>query len=197
MVTIVDHDCKITYHNPAVERILGHARADRIGRDAFELVHPDDLALVRAQWNASLRMYGSAARFEARFRHKDGSWCWFDVVGKNMLHNPAISGIVLVSNEASERLETRRRLKEYTTELEESTLQALADAVSGTSRGSRELLVAMAGELRTPVAGIVGFAELLLQTSLNSPQRECAERIRDSGAQLLKVFNQSVGEPAV
>ena len=43
---IVGADGTVAYESPAVERVLGYKPGTRIGRTAFELVHPDDVPWV-------------------------------------------------------------------------------------------------------------------------------------------------------
>jgi signal transduction histidine kinase len=131
---------------------------------------------VVAHWNESISSYGGVRRFEARLRHKDGSWRWFDIIAKNLLHNPAVGGVVIVCRDASERVEIDRRLREYVADLEHEKSQISTGAA--------------ADEIRTPIGGMVGFAELLLETTLSGAQRECAERIRDSGSQVLRLLER-------
>lgn len=54
----------------------------------------------------------------------------------------------------------------------------------------RAFLKNMGHELRTPMNGVMGMAGLLLDTELKPEQREYARTIRQSGEQLLHVFNQ-------
>lgn len=44
-------------------------------------------------------------------------------------------------------------------------------------------------EIRTPIAGVIGMSELLLDTSLDEEQKECAENIQRSANGLLTVIN--------
>ena len=47
----------------------------------------------------------------------------------------------------------------------------------------------MSREVRTPVSGVIGMADLLLDTALNREQSEYVEAIRQSGDQLLMIIN--------
>jgi signal transduction histidine kinase/CheY-like chemotaxis protein len=60
-----------------------------------------------------------------------------------------------------------------------------------TSQGIETVPVsAFCHELRTPISGVMGMSELLLDTSLSDQQRNQLETIRDSGKSLLDVVNK-------
>lgn len=62
--------------NPAWEQVLGHRRADLLGRSFVELLHPDDVARTRREAERMLEADGRVVGFENRYRHHDGHWVW-------------------------------------------------------------------------------------------------------------------------
>ncbi|HXA35283.1 MAG TPA: ATP-binding protein [Steroidobacteraceae bacterium] len=85
----------------------------------------------------------------------------------------------------------RRRDQIIQARLAEAKQQAEVQAqrAESASRAKSDFLAMMSHEIRTPMNGVLGFANLLLETPLNSEQREFAVSVQRSGSALLAIIN--------
>ena len=106
-------DGTILYQSPSIERVLGYTPNDLAGKDFFKAipVHPDDLDRTKDFFGELLDNPGGSLAAELRLQHADGSWRDIAYTVKNLLHDPAVGGIVSNYYDVTERKRNERRLE--------------------------------------------------------------------------------------
>ncbi len=107
VIALVDREGIIRYTGPSVSKVLGYTAEELIGRNTFELIHPFDLNSIKEMIEGILSEPSKIGNAEIRIRHMNGSWCWIEGVGKNLLDEPAVNAIVV-----NFRIITDRRVAE-------------------------------------------------------------------------------------
>ena len=133
-IMVVGRDGMIRYNTPNLERFLGEGAGKFVGRDAFRLVHPDDLPLARRLFDELLQKPGATRTAELRLRHRDGSWPYVEVIGKNRLANPAIGGIVLNARDITARKQAEADLQQLNKTLEQRGAERTAALLESEGR---------------------------------------------------------------
>lgn len=123
MVTVLDMNWIISYESPSVERVLGHAPDELIGRSVLDLVHPDDVPTVMEKLGALRDEADGVQAAEIRLRHRDGSWRILEAKGSNRIQDAAIGGLVVNSRDITERKQAEEQLARYAAEIQEMSLR--------------------------------------------------------------------------
>jgi diguanylate cyclase (GGDEF)-like protein/PAS domain S-box-containing protein len=103
IVAIIDRTGNFTYEASSAWPILGYRTREMLGRPLIDFVRSDTVADVRSFLSSLLKEPGAKVTAEFCARHADGSWRDFEVIGKNLLHDPAIDGLVINMRDISER----------------------------------------------------------------------------------------------
>ena len=108
---ILDAEGIFLYISPSVKRILGYSSHQAIGRSALGTVHPDDCAAIAQTLHKAIENpKRSQSPLEYRVRHRNGSWCYVEAVATNLLHDPAVKGIVINCHDITQRKKAEEQL---------------------------------------------------------------------------------------
>lgn len=87
--------------------------------------------------------------------------------------------------------ESRDQLRLQAADIEKlaAEIESQRQAAEALSQAKSDFLATMSHEVRTPLNGILGFAQLLLERLSAPEDRKCAETIHESGKALLTIMN--------
>ncbi|MEX0663524.1 MAG: EAL domain-containing protein [Acidimicrobiia bacterium] len=102
-IGVFDRDGRLSYANPATERLLGRPVSSLLGAAPIDIVHPTDRARVVATARASSERVGETERVELRVHHQDGSWHTVAVAVTNRIDDPAVGGFVVTASDVTDR----------------------------------------------------------------------------------------------
>ena len=103
VVSIFDADGISRYNSPSLLRCFGWDPAERLGKSAWDHVHPEDRPAVRTLRDAFATQPGQTATIEFRRLCKDGSYRWVEFTGVNPLDDPDIRGFLCNHHDIHER----------------------------------------------------------------------------------------------
>jgi cell cycle sensor histidine kinase DivJ len=178
----LDYQGSFLFLSPAIEQITGYKIEELVGRNVSELVHPDDIELLRDGARQS-NFNPSARTDQFRMHKKAGGYVWIesrvrplmDQKGKRRL------GLIAVMRDVSER------------KIAEEALVSAHERAEIANRAKTKFLANMSHELRTPLNAIIGFSEILSREMFgplgSARYGEYVSLILESGRHLLDLIN--------
>ncbi len=172
------------YTSPVCERLLGYTPQELIGRNAYDLFHPEDLKAIMKS-HGKIRNIGKddIASVTYRIRKKDGTWIWFETLSKTVYIEHASAGgndrpktvqeIMAISRDVSERVKMSTALATAKEEAEEA------------NRAKSSFLANLSHEIRTPLNAVLGYNELINRSIRKKKLKEYSDQIEKSGRILL------------
>ena len=128
IITIVDASGRIIYDSPSAEQILGYKKNERVNRNAFDFMHPEDKKTILSEFEKIIKNGGISKSFQFRYKHKNGNWVYLESVANNLLDNKLINGIVINSRDVTIRWkaeESLRRSQHFSKTIAESIPMSL------------------------------------------------------------------------
>ncbi|MGL2966743.1 PAS domain S-box protein [Flavobacterium sp. XGLA_31] len=165
------------YLNDEIETLTGYPKEDFLSNKIhyIDLVHPDDLKTVQAKAN---ELFKDKQKIHLIYRiiNKSGHYIWVEEFGEPIFKGDEIVYIVGIFIDITKRMEAEEAIK----------AKNYAEAAN---RAKSEFLANMSHEIRTPLNGIIGFTELLMNTELESIQKNYMNTINQSANALMEVIN--------
>jgi len=177
LVSLADLQGNFTFVS-ASHKILNYDLDSMIGRNVLEFVHPEDLPEISPVFRDFLAKGDEDGKAEYRYRCADGSYLWFETVGKLIRDDKGNPREILFS---TRDITVRKRA-----EADRIARQAAEQA----NRAKSLFLANMSHEIRTPLNAVLGFAQILERDASLSPrQTGMLHTIARSGRHLLDLIN--------
>ncbi len=113
IISIIDIEGKYQYLSPSFEKQFGHFAIDFIGEDAFQYIHPDDVAEVKTLFNKVKKIPGWQLVLDKQYRtpDKSGTWRYLESAVHNLIDDPIIKGIVINTRIVDEKVLSQKMLE--------------------------------------------------------------------------------------
>ncbi|HKO44170.1 MAG TPA: PAS domain S-box protein [Pyrinomonadaceae bacterium] len=176
----LDNEGRVTFMNPAAQRLFGWTLTEMLGRKMHDVTHhsrPDGspFPIEECAGYAVLREGKMLSEHEDVFIRKDGSF--FDVVYSSspLRGDGKVTGVVVVFRDISDR----KHAEEERARLLQAEREARADAERA-NQLKDEFLATLSHELRNPLNVVIGYAEILRRSDNQKPDFvvKAAETIR-------------------
>jgi len=112
ILSVHDLDGTVKYISPALSVNLGYEPEELVGRNAMDLVHPDDRSRLQRGFAAQLEHAALPTRIDYRAKHKDGSWRWFEGSCTDLTDDANVGGVLFTSRNVTDRHAAEAALRE-------------------------------------------------------------------------------------
>lgn len=165
IICVLDFEGYYLYVSDSIELSLGYKAEELVGVNALSLVHPDDLDFVRSSIERlhTEKLVDDLPPF--RFKCKGGGWHWIESIGKNMVDDPAVGGIVVNARDVTDRKTLQEKLAREQEERRERINRA---AIRAQEREREQLGRELHDNVNQVLTTIKLYNELALDNKMDS-----------------------------
>lgn len=175
IITQIDKDGHIEYSSKSYLTLFGYNVYELKEKRLHDLVVGEDREILERMIDKCIHSKEDL-KFEIRYLTKDNNEIWVEVLMKYIVNDGDVS-LLLYGRDV-----TQRRIAE------QEMIQSKEIAIAANNAKS-EFLANMSHEIRTPLNGIIGMANVSLQSGLESHQKDNVMMIKQSAESLLKIIN--------
>ncbi len=177
LIFVVDFDGNICYHNASVGDTLGYKSKNLIGKNFFNYILPSTLPDFKTKFRQSQkRAYTEKVEFQ--FLCADGSFRFLEYNAINLKHKEGLDGFILDCRDITQRKQDAEELVRL-------------------QKAKEQFLANISHEIRTPINGIAGMADLLGQNANAAEQETYLNAIRHSAENLKLIINDILDLAAI
>jgi PAS domain S-box-containing protein len=177
LIFVVDFEGNICYHNASVGDTLGYKSKKLTGKNFFDYVLPSSLPQFKTKFKQSQkRAYTEKVEFQ--FLCADSSYRFLEFNAINLKLKEGLEGFILDCRDITQRKQDAEELMR----LQKTKEQFLAN---------------ISHEIRTPINGIAGMADLLGQNTNAAEKETYLNAIRHSAENLKLIINDLLDLAAI
>ncbi len=122
-ISIYDENRNITFESPSIKRILGYNEEDEVHGMDEELMTPKGYRNICNMFEYLENTPGGERTEQYTYLKKNGEKIFLETQGKNLLHDPAIRGLIFNTRDITERIraEKEERMKSRMQSLSENS----------------------------------------------------------------------------
>ncbi len=148
IITIFDRQMNIIYESPSVKNILGFRPEEIMSSSILDKLDNDSRITFRRMFNTLVHHPSGQVPIEFTYRKKNGDKVWMEGLGKNLLDDPAINGIIF-----NHRDITQKKIAEQE--------QIMRGKMQSLSENSRDMII------RFDLAGFCLYANPMVELYLS------------------------------
>lgn len=178
VIAVLAPNADIEFITPSVTRNFGYAPDKLVGRNAYDLCHPDDIETLAAR---HARLVEGPQTIEYRMRAADGAWRWVETRGQALVVGHAMSRMVWITRDVHQRRLAQEALERSNADLRHFALVAAHDLheplrivssfadllgkryrelLDERGRGYIDFIVDNVGRMRSLIDGLLQFTRL-------------------------------------
>jgi PAS domain S-box-containing protein len=187
--------------NKAFWNLMGGAAEEYLGKSDHDIFPPEEVAIFweRDNWVVNT---GITDINEENVTGADGKTMNCITTKAPLMLGDGKKGLVGIIHDISKLKNTEIELERHKTNLEKMVAEQTAiivqerenikiarDIAEAASNAKSDFLANISHELRTPLNSIMGMADLMKNTTLNTDQRDMLDAVSDSSENLLDIVN--------
>ncbi len=109
-ISIINADGSFGYEGPVNDRILGYEGDEAVFDSIFDVIYSDDTSKLTIDFANLMEQHGSLITSTYRAHHKDGSLRTIEVIGRNLVDDPLINGVIVNFRDITKRQQAEEAL---------------------------------------------------------------------------------------